>query len=311
MELKAHTSSNLLRICFLSVSMLLSSIDVFAQQNTAYLDYIRKYRDIAVEQMHEYGIPASITLAQGLLESAAGRSDLATKGNNHFGIKCGGSWVGESMTHDDDRNGECFRVYKNAEESFKDHSVFLQKQRYRRLFSLDRKDYKGWARGLKECGYATSPTYAAKLINIIELYELHLYDDGKKKASSAPAVVQQPVVANPRITVYPNGIPYVVVGNGESLQSISTKYGISERKIRKYNELPKNAVLQSGDVIYLAKKKTKASKAFKTQCWHKVQRGQSMYDIAQTYGIRLRNLYKRNYKSPDYVPREGDLLKIR
>lgn len=291
--------------------MLLSSIDVFAQQNTAYLDYIRKYRDIAVEQMHEYGIPASITLAQGLLESAAGRSDLATKGNNHFGIKCGGSWVGESMTHDDDRNGECFRVYKNAEESFKDHSVFLQKQRYRRLFSLDRKDYKGWARGLKECGYATSPTYAAKLINIIELYELHLYDDGKKKSSSAPAVVQQPVVANPRITVYPNGIPYVVVGNGESLQSISTKYGISERKIRKYNELPKNAVLQSGDVIYLAKKKTKASKAFKTQCWHKVQRGQSMYDIAQTYGIRLRNLYKRNYKSPDYVPREGDLLKIR
>lgn len=291
--------------------MLLSSIDVFAQQNTAYLDYIRKYRDIAVEQMHEYGIPASITLAQGLLESAAGRSDLATKGNNHFGIKCGGSWVGESMTHDDDRNGECFRVYKNAEESFKDHSVFLQKQRYRRLFSLDRKDYKGWARGLKECGYATSPTYAAKLINIIELYELHLYDDGRKKASSAPAVVQQPVVANPRITVYPNGIPYVVVGNGESLQSISTKYGISERKIRKYNELPKNAVLQSGDVIYLAKKKTKASKAFKTQCWHKVQRGQSMYDIAQTYGIRLRNLYKRNYKSPDYVPREGDLLKIR
>lgn len=293
--------------------LLFSSNDSFSQRNSAYLEYIRRYQGLAIKQMSEYGIPASITLAQGLLESAAGRSDLAVKGNNHFGIKCGGSWTGRSMTHDDDRNGECFRVYAHVEDSYIDHSVFLQKARYRRLFSLDKKDYKGWARGLKECGYATSPTYAARLINIIELYELYKFDDGRAASEQEPvtAVPTSQAVAGSRVIVYPNGLLYVIAGRGETVKSISSKYGVSERKIRKYNELPKDAELYEGCVVYLEKKKTKASKAFKERCWHKVSNGESMYDIAQSYGIRLKYLYKRNFKSLDYVPHEGDLLKIR
>lgn len=262
--------------------------------------------------MHKYGIPASITLAQGLLESGAGRSELAVKGNNHFGIKCGGSWTGPTMTHDDDRNGECFRVYRNAQESYQDHSVFLQKARYKQLFNLDSKDYKGWARGLKACGYATSPTYASRLINIIELYELDKYDNVKKAVDvSSPVLQDKPQVLSPNFVVYPNGIPYITVQKGETLESISKKYGISQRRLRKYNELPKGVEVHGGDVVYLDKKKNKASREFKKRCWHRIVQGQSMYDIAQMYGIRLKKLYKMNYKSPDYLPQPGELLKIR
>ena len=147
--------------------------------NQSYQTYINQYKDLAIEQMLRYRIPASITLAQGLFESRAGQSDLARQGNNHFGIKCH-NWTGPTQYHDDDAHGECFRVYQDAKESYEDHSRFLAKQpRYSRLFSLNTTDYKGWAHGLKSCGYATNPQYANKLIQIIELYRLQDYDKAK------------------------------------------------------------------------------------------------------------------------------------
>lgn len=138
--------------------------------------YISQYKDVAIREMNQYGIPASIKLAQALLESGNGNSYLAREANNHFGIKCGGTWNGKSVTRADDNPNDCFRVYTNAEESFRDHSQFLLRKRYEQLFTLDRNDYKGWARGLKSAGYATNPRYAELLIDLIERYELYRYD---------------------------------------------------------------------------------------------------------------------------------------
>ena len=147
-------------------------------RNKQYESYIKKYRELAVEEMKKYHIPASITLAQGLLESGAGKSELARKSNNHFGIKCGGDWRGKTVSHDDDARGECFRAYKHPKDSYEDHSKFLVgRPRYASLFKLKITDYKGWARGLKKAGYATNPRYADQLIGIIELYELYKYDE--------------------------------------------------------------------------------------------------------------------------------------
>ena len=155
------------------------STPAFSQKwNKAYQDYIDLYKDIAIEQMLKHNIPASITLAQGLLESGAGRSTLAVKGNNHFGIKCH-EWNGPTMIKSDDRPDDCFRVYTNPKQSYEDHSAFLKRPRYKSLFQLSRTDYRGWARGLKACGYATNPAYAQSLINIIEPYQLYIYDNAK------------------------------------------------------------------------------------------------------------------------------------
>lgn len=167
------------------------------KRNKVYEDYIHKYRGIAVDEMKHYRIPASITLAQGLLESGAGKSELARKSNNHFGIKCGGSWDGRSVRHDDDARNECFRAYKHPKDSYRDHSKFLRSgARYAFLFRLKITDYKGWARGLKKAGYATDPQYANRLINIIELYDLDKYDhkgglDGRKSSRILISLIWQ------------------------------------------------------------------------------------------------------------------------
>ena len=179
-----------------------------------YEEYIRKYRDIAVEEMKRYHIPASITLAQGLLESGAGQSELARKSNNHFGIKCGGDWRGKTVSHDDDARGECFRAYKHPKESYEDHSKFLvNRPRYASLFKLQITDYRGWARGLKKAGYATNPRYAEQLIGIIELYDLHKYDTkgGLKWMKENP---------NPHQPFIANDLLYIVVRSGDSWKSI-------------------------------------------------------------------------------------------
>ena len=175
------------------------SVSVSAQRrNQAYEDYIKKYRGIAVEEMRKYHIPASITLAQGLLESGAGRSTLARKSNNHFGIKCGSSWDGRTVRHDDDRRNECFRAYRHAKESYEDHSKFLRTgARYAFLFRLKITDYKGWARGLKKAGYATDPSYANKLIGLIEEYELHRFDKPVKVEREAPLKIETPKIVPP------------------------------------------------------------------------------------------------------------------
>lgn len=282
--------------------------------NQRYQTYINQYRDLAIEQMLKFKIPASITLAQGLLESGAGYSELATKGNNHFGIKCHG-WTGRKTYHDDDEAQECFRAYNNVYESYEDHSLLLSRQpRYRSLFSLDGDDYKGWAHGLKKCGYATSPTYAQKLIGIIELYKLQQYDKAKKydrfmesrtykDSPSAKGGILHPIHSY-------NKNYYVVVKQGDTFRSLGKELGLSYRKIARYNERNKRDKLVVGETIYLKKKQKKADKAYKNRP-HTVKPGESMYSIAQYYGMRVKSLYKKNGLSPDYVPKVGDKLRVR
>lgn len=275
--------------------------------NKAYSDYFNQWGEVAMQQMIQYRIPASITLAQGVLESAAGKSELAIRANNHFGIKCNG-WTGRRSYHDDDERGECFRAYDNAYQSYVDHSVFLStSQRYRRLFDLKRTDYKGWAKGLKACGYATSPTYATKLIEIIETYKLYQYDEGKEFNKKENVLLQQGDQRN----IYTfNKNYYIRARRGDTFRRIAEDVDISYRKLAKYNERNKNDVLGEGEIIWLHKKAKKAPKAFKNRP-HRVEPGESMYIISQRYGIRLKYLYKMNNLPPDYVIKTGDLLRVR
>ena len=272
-------------------------------RNKQYESYIKQYRDLAVEEMKKYRIPASITLAQGLLESGAGQSTLARKSNNHFGIKCGSDWRGKTVSHDDDARGECFRAYKHPKQSYEDHSKFLaNRPRYASLFKLDITDYKGWARGLKKAGYATNPRYAEQLIGIIELYDLHKYDrkGGLKWMKENP---------NPHQTYIANGLVYIVVRAGDSWKSISKELDISQKKLRKYNDLYKGYALQVGDVLYLERKNRKAGKE---HIVHVLRAGESMYSISQKYGIRLKNLYKLNkMDEDDPAPEVGTILRLR
>ncbi|MBP5380375.1 MAG: glucosaminidase domain-containing protein [Bacteroidaceae bacterium] len=317
---KIHTI--LLLIALLSGNML------YAQYtNSAYHQYIERYKDMAQEQMRKHGIPASITLAQGLLESGAGRSELATKANNHFGIKVGMGWNGPYMIKSDDRPDDRFRKYNNAAESFEDHSQFLLKPRYASLFKLSPTDYKGWARGLKQCGYATSPTYAEQLITIIENYKLYQYDTLEKKhrhagSEQAPVPTQAtPTTAQTMrelaeqafFAAHPvqacNENYYIVAQAGDDLSTISLMTDVSKRKLRKYNELPRDYTPQAGDILYLQKKQSHADKSLKGM-HHTIQAGESMHDIAQRYGIRLESLYKLNSLGSDYTPLPGQMLRI-
>jgi hypothetical protein len=218
-------------------------LNIYGQsRNKQYEEYIKKYRDIAVDEMKRYHIPASITLAQGLLESGAGQGTLARKSNNHFGIKCGGDWRGKTVKHDDDARNECFRVYKNAKDSYRDHSKFLAgKQRYAALFRLKITDYKGWAHGLKKAGYATNPRYAYQLIDIIERYDLYKYD----KKGGLKWMKENPFPHEPFIA---NGLLYIKVQEGATWKSISKEFDISKRKLRKYNDLYKGYELQEGSI---------------------------------------------------------------
>ena len=222
-----------LLFCLLTLT---ATVVVKAQlrQNTAYLNYIDQYKDLAISQMLRYNIPASITLAQGLLESAAGRSELATKGNNHFGIKCHG-WTGRKTYHDDDARQECFRAYNTVLESYEDHSRFLATSgRYASLFNLKRTDYKGWAVGLKRCGYATNPRYADKLIEIIELYGLQKYDRATSydKFLAHHSSTDTPAKGQTLHSIYRyNDNYYLVARKGDTFRSIGKEVGISYRKI--------------------------------------------------------------------------------
>jgi len=263
---------------------------------------------LAVEQMRNYGIPASITLAQGLLESGAGRSELTQQGNNHFGIKCHG-WRGRTTYHDDDERGECFRAYRNARESYEDHSVFLAtQQRYARLFRLSPTDYKGWARGLKQCGYATNPRYAESLISIIETYELYRFDSGTTAGGYVSKRNKYSSRSKHTIYIYNKNL-FVRAQFGDTFGSLAKELGLSARKLAKYNERDKRDVLQEGERIYLKKKQKRADSRYKNMV-HVVGEGESMYSIAQLYGMRVTSLYKKNHLSPDYSIKTGDRLVV-
>ena len=291
---------------------ILSFLSVGAQTrwNAQYQEYVDQWSSVAVEQMNRYRIPASITLAQGLLESGAGRSELAREGNNHFGIKCHNGWTGPTVYKDDDQRNDCFRSYKTARESYEDHSRFLVNgRRYQSLFSLKMTDYKGWARGLKAAGYATNLKYADRLIEIIEVYKLYEYDKGKvvrgegdRRDGAVNAVMRDVYIFNDRY--------YVLARRGDTYRTIGDDMGVSYRKLAKYNERDKNDQLEDGEIVWLEKKARKAPKQYKGVP-HIVQPGESMYSIAQYYGIRLERLYKMNDLGPDYSIRVGDQLKVR
>lgn len=290
-------------------------ISAFSQikWNSAYQQYIDQYKDIAIEQMMRYHIPASITLAQGLLESGAGRSELTRNSNNHFGIKCNNNWTGRRTYHDDDAKNDCFRVYDSAYDSYEDHSKFLSSnQRYRPLFQLKTTDYKGWAKGLKACGYATSPVYAEKLVEIIQLYKLYQYDSAKgyDHFMAQRTKDQNPNGASLHTIKIFNKNYYIIARRGDTFKSIGQEVGISYRKIAKYNERNRKDQLQEGEVIWLKKKQSKAPKDYKGRL-HYVRSGESMYSIAQSYGIRLKSLYKMNGLSPEHQIRVGDGLRLR
>ena len=300
---------------------LILSVNSYAQQrrNADYENYIRQYKNVAVEQMRLHGIPASITLAQGIFESGAGKSELAVNANNHFGIKKGSGWNGPVYTHADDRPDDQFRIYNSAVQSYEDHSKILLRPRYQRLFNLDILDYKSWAKGLKDCGYATSPTYASRLVNIIELYDLHEIDrevvKGKYKMDSEiipdnnlpPQHVEQTAQ---RTFTSVNGIDALVAMPGDNWEKLARETGISKKKLLKFNEAFEGRPIKNGSFVFLNKKASKGPSYMKNK-WHKIAPGESMYDISQIYGVKLKNLYKINFKSADYVPRPGDILKVR
>lgn len=274
----------------------------------SYEKYIKTYSDLAVQHQKKYKIPASITLAQGLLESGAGQSSLARKSNNHFGIKCHSDWRGGRVYHNDDLRGECFRKYKRVEDSYEDHAKFLQRSRYDRLFQLKITDYKGWARGLQKCGYATDRAYANKLIKVIEDYELYRYDSGKVHKLSRRERENQKF---PKLnyTIYRTfGLLYVYAKENDSFDQIAQNLDFKVKDLKKFNEVPEDFPLQKGDIVYLEKKKKKADKP---NYDHVVQIGESMHSIAQKYGIQIKSLYKMNKKDKDYIPEEGEVLKLR
>ena len=293
------------KLLFLLLFSIPLCINAQMKWNQQYQNYVNQYKDVAIEEMRRWKIPASITIAQGLFESGAGNSELARKGNNHFGIKCHG-WIGRTMYKDDDRKNECFRVYKSASESYEDHSKFLaQSQRYSRLFQLKTTDYKGWAHGLKACGYATNPQYPKKLIELIELYELDQYDraGGSKSKNGFGFSISHPVKSF-------NKNYYVIAHRGDTYKSLGKELGVSYRKLAKYNERDKNDVLEEGEVVWLRKKARKAPREYKNRL-HYVSAGESMYYIAQKYGIRVKYLYKMNNLPPTYQIRVGDGLRVR
>ncbi|MBN2767375.1 MAG: glucosaminidase domain-containing protein [Paludibacteraceae bacterium] len=307
---------------FLSIVLLiylLNADSLYSQsKNQAYINYIQNFHKLAMLQQAEHGIPASITLSQGLLESGAGQSELARKSNNHFGIKCH-DWQGDKTYHNDDAQGECFRKYKHVLDSYEDHSTFLKtRARYAFLFQLSPTDYEAWAHGLKKAGYATDPSYAFKLISIIENYDLHQYDLHKIDVKQADHTNAQDFFSNNQIgtvtayrthQIYKNNrVKFVVSQVGDSYASLSEELNISEKRLRRYNEVNEFTELLPNTQVYLRYKKSKAARGYSH---HVVKSGESMYSIAHNYGIKLEKLYKLNEMPYDKGAHLGQVLKLR
>ena len=305
-------------------------------------EYIDRYKSIAVAHMERYGIPASITLAQGILESDCGNSWLSMQSNNHFGIKCKRNWTGAKIFYDDDAKGECFRSYASVEASYHDHAEFLDSQpRYDSLFAYSSSDYKSWARGLKAAGYATAPDYAQRLVRIIEENQLFLLDqpDGERLyasragrritdpegwfadqssvdrvADSSPAVdpdnYRVTINAHGGYNVYEtNGVHYILAKENDTFENIGQKFRLSPRNLRKFNDLKgKTAQPMTGEVVYIERKKKR---------WegnahiHTCREGETAYAVGQSYAIRTRSVEKLNRLKPGSVLEKGQQIRIK
>lgn len=297
MNQQTYSISHLMKSILL-IAILISTQAYFANESTiSRAEYISTWKIIAIEQMNQYGIPASITMAQGILESGNGNSKLAREGNNHFGIKCH-DWEGEKMYLDDDAENECFRVYSDAKESYSDHSEFLKKhKRYDFLFNYSISDYKAWANGLKQAGYATSPTYAEKLIKIIE--DENLFDLDKQNLSNENILSQHIEFLFARHQIYTNsiGVNYIVVKKGDTFYQIAKELGLSMNLLRRFNDFhPDREFLIPGEFLYTQPKKWSSKK----EKFVVIIERKSLREIAQEKGIRLKSiLRKNNSTSPD------------
>ena len=312
-------SSYICSACSLGLTLLtVQAMEAQTLRKPIYMDYVRTYSAEARRQMDKHAIPASITLAQGLIETAGGTSTLAREHNNHFGIKCHTTWTGKRTYKRDDNPNDCFRSYPTAEASYQDHSLFLKGRRYQRLYALRYDDYRGWAKGLQLCGYATNKGYANMLIKVIEDYELYSFDRGELPSwygSAQPSRSQTKHRSsgksydNPMRPSYLSyGLLYVLADQNDSYERIAEDMGISAKKLAKYNDTPLDYPLNEGDVVYLEPKNKEATSRYST---YTVRIGDSMHDISQRFGIRLERLYKLNDKDEDYIPEEGDVLRLR
>ncbi len=280
-----------------------------AQTDARVQAYIDAYADLAIIEQERHAIPASITMAQAILESQAGEARLAVEGNNHFGIKCTSDWKGQTIHHDDDRLGECFRKYKKVLDSYEDHSQFLKRQRYAFLFQYEITDYKAWAYGLSRAGYATDPNYPAKLIRIIETYNLAELDK-KAKVEEKNFYDEEPNYEQlwGYIEIENNGVRCVRVITKDKIENVAKAFNISIKKLLYYNDLMDNMTrLNAQDYVYLWHKKNHADKRYET---HKVVVGESMHDIAQLYGIKLKKLYKMNNMAYGTQAKAGMVLRL-
>jgi LysM repeat protein len=321
-----------MRLLF-ALLIMLSGIVAAAQPSADIIDYINNYKKLAMDEMIRTGIPASITLAQGIHETYAGKSELVQKSNNHFGIKCKDYWTGKKVYHDDDARGECFRKYDDPALSYRDHSDFLKAgERYAFLFKLDPEDYKGWAMGLKKAGYATNPKYGPIIIKLIEDYNLQQYTEiamGKippeaevlavnpTPASDVPADIsafvkmQDPMmeIPPPPQVNYPTGeftinnTKVIYAKQGTSLLSIAQEYEIPLSKLLEFNDMENEEVLTKNQLIYLQRKRRTGSNEV-----HVVASGESLHDISQAEAIRLANLLEYNNLQKSVQPAVGEKL---
>lgn len=306
----------------LSSLLFISILATCQTLNKAYLLYIDDYYQLAQKQQKLHKIPSSIILAQGLLESSAGQSTLSKLSNNHFGIKCS-DWQGEKTYHDDDEKGECFRKYSLVKDSYEDHSLFLtNRSRYSFLFDLKPTDYEGWAFGLKKAGYASDPTYAYKLISIIENYDLHKFDLNESNAQDAD---NEHIAINKKrknndgsmgsIAAFVshevkkvNGVKFVTSLSGDTYGSIAEEFNISEARLRTFNDVGSMDQLQLSKRVFISAKKNKAPKECPS---HRVTAGESMRSISQDYGIKVVRLYELNNMSFEQGAKYGKVLVLR
>jgi len=283
-----------------------SSKTVLTQLERSPKGYVETYWQIAVKEMHRSGVPASITLAQGVLESRYGQSKLAKVANNHFGIKCHRGWTGRTFYQDDDAKDECFRRYTSVEESFVDHSNFLaMKNRYAFLFKLKITDYKGWAYGLRKAGYATNPKYPTLLIDLIHKYELNRYDHKSKDLNARKPEPNRSITTTDAV-FQNNRIKTILVKPKDTPARIAARHNISMKRLLAYNEIKANASLMAGSFFYLQPKRRSA---FTDN--HVVARGEDMYGISQKYGIKLNALLVRNLIKPGRQPAVGELIYLK
>ena len=302
---------------------------IFAQSqrlSDKYINYIKKYHPLAQQQQKMHGIPASITLAQGLLESQCGESRLAKVGNNHFGIKCNG-WTGDTILKDDDKINDCFRRYSRAEDSFSDHSAFLKRKRYAPLFNLKKDDYAAWARTLKKCGYATDPAYPDKLIRLIETYQLYKYDknetplfadNSKSKNKVDTKYTDENItindeqlateIGNAHVIRRRWGLYYIVAHEGDTFASLAKELNVKEKNLAKFNDLHKDDAIAPGETIWIEQKEKEAPMGNNQ---YTAKQGDPPHSISQYYGIRLKNLAKMNKLKENSIITPGTVIILR